>query len=152
MRRNLFTLSMLLVFAGGAWADEKDEKYAKPGAQAGPPPGKGWRKNETPTPAVPEVKPTAPVPKAKVETPPAPKAKAPVPTPPKEEGIGQQVSAWARSGIHGPQLAAKIHELQATMAKKDVPPPTVKPAKPEVTPPTPPTPKKGPKKGGGEED
>lgn len=32
--------------------------------------------------------------------------------PGKGHGIGQQVSAWARSGIHGPQLAAMIHELK----------------------------------------
>ncbi len=130
MRRNLFTLSVLLVFAGGAWADEKD---VKPGTQAGPAPGKGWRKNETPTPAVP-----APMGKGKLEaTPtPTPETKAPAQMPPKEEGIGKYVSAWARSGIRGPQLAAKIHALQATMVKQTNP--TL-------------TPKKKDKKGSGEE-
>ena len=29
------------------------------------------------------------------------------------KGIGRQVSALAKSGVHGPQLAAQVHRLQA---------------------------------------
>ena len=47
----LFSVAAMLACAGDAWADEKDGK-----SQGGPPPGKGWRKYETPpapTPAPP---------------------------------------------------------------------------------------------------
>jgi len=142
MRRNLLTVTVLFALAGGVAADEKAEKYAKPGTQSGPPPGKGWRKNETPVPPAPMA---IPAPK---KSPMAVKPPAPVPQK-KEDGIGPQVSAWARSGIHGRQLAAMIHQLQAVRAKQApvAPQPTVKPGKgkPEVTPPAPITPKKKPK-------
>ena len=133
MRRKLFTMAVLLAFAGGAWADEKD---AKPDTQAGPPPGKGWRKNEAP-PATPA---PAPKGKGKLEATPAPKGKGYAPAPAKDDGIGPQVSALARSGIHGPQLAARIHQIQATMPKK------TEPGKKQAAPIPPTTPKK--KKGG----
>jgi hypothetical protein len=162
MRSLLLTAATaLLVCAGGALGVEKDAK----GGAGGPPPGKGWRKNEpAPTPA--------PMPKKKgvTPTPPAPPvAKAPAKP---ADGIGQQVSAWARSGIHGVQLAARIHQLQATRAespspappapapkgkkgKQDVtptPPPKGKKGQPEVAP-TPPAPKgKKPKDKKGEDD
>ncbi len=150
MRGILWTTVVLLLCAGSAWADEKDGKTGTPG---GPPPGKGWRKNETPAPAVPT---PAPTPKQKGVTPVPPPAKPPV-TPPTakkpDDGIGQTVSKWARSGIHGRELAAKIHQLQAARAKttSPTPPPTAKPekkGKPEVTPTPPPTPKKKGKPGG----
>lgn len=154
MTRKLLTAAalvagVLLLCTGWAVADEKDAKDAKPGT-GGPPPGKGWRKNEAPAAPAPAPNqgkyavPTAPPAKG-------PTAKAPVPTPPKDEGIGATVSAWARSGIHGRELAARIHQLQAVRAKTN-PPPTAKPekkGKPEVVPPTqPPTPKKKGKPGG----
>ncbi len=133
----LFVASALLVCGGGAWADEQEGK-------GGPPPGKG-KFAPAPTPkGQPEPYST---PKGKPEVSPMPKAKSSVPTPPKEEGIGAQVSAWAKSGVRGRQLAAMIHQLQATNAKQTTP--KKKPAKPEVTP-MPPT--KAKKKGKGSED
>src|SRR5437868_6347031 len=106
MRRKLFTAAVLfsvtamLAGAGDARADEKDGK-----SQGGPPPGKGWRKYETPPAPTP-----APKGKFTPQPTPKPKAKTPAPAPPKEEGIGKYVSAWAHQGIHGTQLAAKIHQ------------------------------------------
>ena len=140
MRRKLFTLAVLLACAGGAWADEKD---AKPGTPEGPPPGKGWRKNEKPLAPAPKGTGTleaTPAPKGKgYSQTPAPKGKPNTPASAKDDGIGPQVSAWARSGIRGPQLAAKIHQLQATKAPAK---PGKKPQEP-VAPPMTPKKKKG---------
>ena len=156
MIRTLLTTAVLLACVGWVAADEKGEKDTKAGTAGGPPPGKGWRKNETPAPATP-----TPAPKQKSVTPapPAPKQ----PTPPTaakkpDDGIGPTVSKWARAGIHGRELAAKIHQLQATRAKTTSPLPTTtkpeKKGKPEATPtpPTPPTPKSKKPKDKGEDD
>ncbi|VTU02242.1 unnamed protein product [Gemmataceae bacterium] len=121
-----------------------DEKDAKPGT-AGPPPGKGWRRNE----AAPAPGPKAgPAPKA---TKPAPPAAKPAPEP-ASEGIGPKVAAWAKSGIYGRQLAAMIHQLQATRAKQPVTPPApaAKPKKGQPEAPPPAAPKK-PKKSKGQD-
>jgi hypothetical protein len=147
------TLLTAVLFVGAAWAvaDEKDSKPGTPGTAGGPPPGKGWRKNETPAP----VPTPTPSPKQKGVTPvpPAPKQPANPPTAKKpDDGIGPIVSKWARAGIHGRDLAARIHQLQATRTKAT--PPTTKPekkSKPEVTPTPPPTPKKKGKPGGEDE-
>jgi hypothetical protein len=150
MRRQLIATALLFAGAGWVVADEKD---AKPGTTGGPPPGKGWRKNEVPAPTPTPTPAPQPKKSPKVTPTPPPPKPAPAPTPPKEEGIGKYVSAWAHQGIHGTQLAAKIHQLQATMAKAaPTPTPAKKPGKLEVTPPpvTPKQPKKG--KGGGETD
>ncbi|MBA4192259.1 MAG: hypothetical protein C0467_30180 [Planctomycetaceae bacterium] len=143
MRRSLLTAAILLAFASGASADEKDGKYAKPGTQSGPPPGKGWRKNE------PLVSPTQMATPAPNKGPLAVKPPALVPQK-KAEGIGTQVSTWARSGIHGRQLAARIHKLQATHANTSpVPlPPTVKSKEELPKVPPPPVYSKKPKKDG----
>ncbi len=144
MFRNMLLAAVMFAGAGSVVADEKD---AKPGT-GGPPPGKGWRKNEVAVAPQPKY---APTPKP---APTAVKPPAPVPAPKKPDGIGSQVAAWAKSGIHGRQLAAMIHQLQAVRAKQQptTPPPTVKPKKgqPEVAqPPTinPKKPKKDGKKG-----
>ncbi|WP_439625357.1 hypothetical protein [Gemmata sp.] len=140
MLKHSLVAAVLFAAVGAVAADEKD---AKPGT-AGPPPGKGWRKNEAPLAPAPK---TAPAPKA---TKPAPMAVKPEPEP-ASEGIGPKVSAWAKSGIHGRQLAAMIHQLQATRAKQPATPPapTAKPKKgqPDVAPPAPP---KKPKKSKGD--
>ena len=153
MARKLLIAAVLFACAGRAVADEKDEKGKQPGATAGPPPGKGWRKNEPPAPTP---APT-PAPKGKTPAPPAKEpAKPPVAKTPEkkpDDGIGPTVSKWAKSGIHGRELAAKIHQLQAARAKTTPTPPATKPGKkqPEPTPP-PTTPKKKKKDGKNEDD
>lgn len=143
-------LAALLLSATAGWADEKD---AKPGS-GDPPPGKGWRKNEPAAVPAKPVKPQPPVAETPKRTKPG-KPQSPVAAKPQPGGIGKSVSQWARSGIRGPALAAKIHELQASLGMKSGPPqpPAAKPVKPpkayqpEVPAPLP----KGPKKKGGAE-
>ena len=153
MRRQLFAMTVLFAFVGGVLADEK----SKPEEGSGPPPGKGWRKSEAavapgqkqkPPPTLKPEKPAPPMGKLGKNAPPTGKAvKA------EDDGIGQQVSQWARSGIHGPQLAAMIHKLQATKSKVA---PTVspgkKPGKPEASPLPGTKPGKGKPKYKGEEE
>jgi len=149
MTTRVLTLFALLAAATVGWADEKD---AKPGT-GGPPPGKGWRRNEVPE-AVP-AKPVRPQPPVAVSAKP-PKPVKPQPlvaaAKPQPGGIGKSVSQWARSGIRGPALAAKIHELQASSGMKSEPPkpPAVKPTKPYPPELPMPKPEKPKKKGGGE--
>ena len=153
------TVAVLLALTGSAGADDKarpDRKEAQPDLRVGPPPGKGWRKGETPTPTAPPAlntpkkpgtDPTPAPPGKKMKLPPAgptpadPPPAAPASPAPPQAGIGKYVSQWARSGITGVKLAAKIHELQAARATtpKTPPAPTIK--QPEPAPP-PPTPKK----------
>jgi len=133
MMTRVLTLVALLATATVGWADEKD---AKPGT-GGPPPGKGYRRNE-----VPKAVPAKPV----KSQPPVAAAK------PQPGGIGKYVSQWARSGIRGPALAAKIHELHASLGvKSESPkPPVAKPATPYLPEVPMPKPKNPKKKGGGE--
>jgi len=156
------TLALLVVVQAGA-----DEPRGGPG---GPPPGKGWNKGAAQTPQPPAVAPAPkqskgaapapqPAPKGKLDAqnyakgPPSQKAKnAPAPQPP-DEGIGRQVSAWAKSGIHGRQLAGMIHQLQATRAAAPTSPaprPKGDRGRPGGPAPTPPPPSPRGKKGGDE--
>jgi len=137
----LAAAGLFLLGAGVARADEK------PGTPGGPPPGKGKNKFVAPAakPAPPE--------------PPAAKPMKPVPpAPATTDGIGPKVSALARSGVHGRQLADAIHKMQAASTARQTenppaPSPGVKPSKPakkgDSPAPTPGKPGKG--KGGGEE-
>ena len=103
----LFTGDVTLAYAGASWADEKDGKPATGSL----PPGKGWRKGEPAPVPTPKRKGTSTVVPAK------PAAQKP------DDGIGKQVSAWARAGIHGQQLAAMNHTLQAARPKAPAPTP-----------------------------
>ncbi len=157
MRQVKFPLivAVLLALTGSAGADEKAQPYrkeAQPDLRAGPPPGKGWRKGETPTPtALPAsnapkktgTDPTPAPPDKKMKLPSvAPTPAAPAQPAPPHAGIGKYVSQWARSGITGVRLATKIHELQAARATTPniAPTPATK-KQPEPVPPAP-TPKK----------